>query len=580
MAELLRFPGILLLWYSVLAVRVPHLREVVRASFGRLLARGWLLGGATVAPVAVLGWLLASQPERTLGALAADPLVRSLAAATAVLLLVAAARGRLLVRLDAWLYPETADQRQALADAAGALAKVGRITAVSRIVRRMAKRGCGTPVTLLVQTDAAAEARDLDDPDGELPPLARASAIVYLLETAGGSLRVHPQDEASDFNLLPRDDRRWVVESGADAIVPVPGPGAALVGVLVAGRRFDGRSVRPIDLPFLEALGAAAGLAVGPMLVMRAGGAGSLDEPPAEECPVCGCVTEGGEPAECDCGSAYVETEAPKLLAGKYRLTRRLGRGGMGAAFLARDLRLERDVAIKTLTGAAVFRLMRSKPEAWAMATVTHPAVAQIYDIASWRGRPFLVVELLSRGTLADRLRRGPVPGPRALDIAARLADALEALHEAGYLHGDIKPSKVGFASDGSPKLLDFGLARETNDVTSLGGTARYLSPEVLSGRPADEADDVWSLCVMLYEMVSGEHPFAGGGADEVTGRILRQRLGRGAPSTGGSRLSSAAVAFAASMLTARRSARPATARAFADRLRGVRPGNPGLFVS
>ena len=186
MAELLRFPGILLLWYSVLAVRVPHLREVVRASFGRLLARGWLLGGATVAPVAVLGWLLASQPERTLGALAADPLVRSLAAATAVLLLVAAARGRLLVRLDAWLYPETADQRQALADAAGALAKVGRITAVSRIVRRMAKRGCGTPVTLLVQTDAAAEARDLDDPDGELPPLARASAIVYLLETAGG----------------------------------------------------------------------------------------------------------------------------------------------------------------------------------------------------------------------------------------------------------------------------------------------------------------------------------------------------------------------------------------------------------
>ena len=380
--------------------------------------------------------------------------------------------------------------------------------------------------------------------------------------------------------MLPRDDRRWVVESGADAIVPVPGPGAALVGLLVAGRRFDGRIVRPIDLPFLEALGAAAGLAVGPMLVMRAGGAGSLDEPPAEECPVCGCVTEGGEPAECDCGSAYVETEAPKLLAGKYRLTRRLGRGGMGAAFLARDLRLERDVAIKTLTGASVFRLMRSKPEAWAMATVTHPAVAQIYAIESWRGRPFLVVELLSRGTLADRLGRGPVPGPRALDIAARLANALEALHEAGYLHGDIKPSNVGFASDGSPKLLDFGLARETNDVTSLGGTARYLSPEVLSGRPADEADDVWSLCVMLYEMVSGEHPFAGGGADEVTGRILRQRLGRGAPSTGGSRLSSAAVAFAASMLMARRSARPATARAFADRLRGVRPGNPGLFVS
>ena len=75
-------------------------------------------------------------------------------------------------------------------------------------------------------------------------------------------------------------------------------------------------------------------------------------------------------------------------------------------------------------------------------------------------------------------------------------------MHESGYLHGDVKPSNVGFASDGSPKLLDFGLAREANDATGMGGTLRYLSPEVLSGRPADERDDVWSLCVMVYEMV------------------------------------------------------------------------------
>ena len=190
----------------------------------------------------------------------------------AVLLVVAAARGRLLVRLDAWLYPETADQRQALADAAAALAKLGRITAISRTVRRTAKRGCGTPVTLLVRSDAAAEAQDLNASDGEMPPLARASAIVYMLETAGGPLRVHPQDEASDFNLLPHEDARWVVESGADAIVPVPGSGAELLGVLVAGRRFDGRIVRPVDLPFLEALGSAAGMAGGRVLLMRTGG--------------------------------------------------------------------------------------------------------------------------------------------------------------------------------------------------------------------------------------------------------------------------------------------------------------------
>ena len=568
--HLLRFPGLLLLWYAVLAARVPHPREVVRASLERLLARGWLLAAGLAAAAAALGWRLAGRLDQELGAVAADPVVQSLGAVALFLLLAAAARGQLRARLEAWLYPDTADQRQFLADAAGALAKVGRATAVSRIVRRTAKRGCGAPVTLLARTAAAPEARDLDDPDGDMPPLARASAIVHLLETAGGTLRVHPQDEASYFQVLLEDDRRWVVESGADAIVPVPGPGAELLGVLVAGRRLDGRLARPVDVPFLEALGASAGLALVRVLATSMADAGSLDPPAAEECPACGCVSEAGEPAACDCGATYVETAGPKLLAGKYRLMRRLGRGGMGAAYLARDLRLERDVAVKALTGESVFRLMGSKPEGWAMATVTHRAVAQIHGIESWRGRPFLVVEFLPRGTLADRLRRGPVPAPRALDIAALLADALAAVHEAGYLHGDVKPGNVGFASDGSPKLLDFGLAREANDATGLGGTLRYLSPEVLSGRAADEGDDVWSLCVMLYEMVSGEHPFAGGGADEVRDRIRRGRLDRGAPAAG-SDPSAAALTFAASVLTARRSARPATAHAFADRLRRVR---------
>ena len=112
----------------------------------------------------------------------------------------------------------------------------------------------------------------------------------------------------------------------------------------------------------------------------------------------------------------------------------------------------------------------------------------------------------------------------------------------------------------------------ETSDAAATrGGTVRYLSPEVLSGRPADEADDVWSLCVMLHEIVSGEHPFAGNGVDEVTDRIRRQRLGRAARAPAGPDAASALIAFTASMLAAPRSARPATARAFADALHGVR---------
>ena len=100
---------------------------------------------------------------------------------------------------------------------------------------------------------------------------------------------------------------------------------------------------------------------------------------------------------------------------------------------------------------------------------------------------------------------------------------ALAALHEKGFLHGDIKPSNIGFTLEGSPKLLDFGLARSTDDAATAGGTLRHVSPEALSGRPAEEADDVWSLWVVLYETVSGRHPFAG--VRRGAGRGPRDRL-------------------------------------------------------
>ena len=227
-------------------------------------------------------------------------------------------------------------------------------------------------------------------------------------------------------------------------------------------------------------------------------------------------------------------------------------------------------MAIKILTARSLGRLMGLKPEAWAMSTVTHPAVAQIHGVESWRGRPFLVVEFLAGGTLEDRLRDGPLAPSQAVSVAARLADALAVLHEKGFLHGDVKPSNIGFTSEGSPKLLDFGLAHAVDDAAMVGGTMPYLSPEVLSGRPAEEADDVWSLCVVLYEMVSGRHPFAGGTLEQVRNRIRCQRLAAGsaaAPSA------TAVVAFAASILTAPRAGRPGTAPAFAAALAAV-PGN------
>ena len=569
---LMRFPGMVLLWYSVLAVRVPHMREVVRACCGRLLTHPRLLWAVVVLSAAALGWMVASRPERSVGAMLADPLAQALFAATGIVLLMALSRRQMLSRLDAWIYPETGEQRHALAAAAATLAKAGRIKTVCRTVTRAVKRGCGSTAVLLVATDPETHADAYRGPDAKVGPLVRTSAIVHMLETLGRTLRVHRDDKTSVFALLPSEEAVWTVETDADAIVPVPGPDGELLGVLVVGRRFDDRIVRISDLPFLEALAAAAGLAVGRLHLLRSLDSGSPETGPAEECQVCGNVKAPGELNGCNCGSAYVEAEVPKLLAGKFRLTRRLGSGGMGAAYLARDLQLKRNVALKTLTGRSVFGWMGLKPEAWAMVDVTHPRVAQIYGIESWRGQPFLVVEYMAGGTLEDRLQRGPFPGREAVSITAALADGLAAMHDSGYLHRDIKPSNIGFTSDGSPKLLDFGLAREPNDDAIAGGTLRYMSPEILSGRPADESGDVWSLCVVLYELVSGVHPFAGESIDEVTERIRRQDIGSPDPPPEDFGPETSVIEFAASVLSAPRSARPATARAFADMLRKLVP--------
>ena len=417
--------------------------------------------------------------------------------------------------------------------------------------------------------DAQSDTCDFKPADTSIAPLSRTSAIVHTLTEAGGSLRVHPSDTKSVFGLLPARDAAWVAETGADVIVAVPGPGAEVVGILVVGRRFDDRIVRTADVAFLEVLASAAGQAVTRVRLLHGSRPRLSEPPPALECPACGCVAGAEEPPGCACGPAYVETDVPRLLAGKLRLTQRLGAGGMGTVYLAHDVRLDRHVAVKTVSASSVSRMMGLQPEAWAMARVPHAAVAQIYGVESWRGRPFLVVEFLPGGTLAERLADGPIPPERSVAVTIHLAEALAALHGAGYVHGDVKPSNIGFTADGSPKLLDFGLARPASSAAA-GGTLRYLSPELLAGRPAEAADDVWSLCVVLYEMASGDHPFAGGGVEDVADRVRRQRPGRRVRAAPDTEKRSAVVAFAATVLATARSARPATARTFADALGGV----------
>ena len=169
-------------------------------------------------------------------------------------------RERILRRLDSWTHPEGVDQRRALATAAAALAQAGSIRTAARAIKRAARRGCGSPAVLAAAVDPA-HAEAFHAPDAAVTPLARTSAIAHLLESVGGTLRVHPDDESSVFPLLPCDDAAWVVETAADAIVGRAGSrGASWSGSWRSGRRF-GRPHRAArwTCRFLEALGAGRG---------------------------------------------------------------------------------------------------------------------------------------------------------------------------------------------------------------------------------------------------------------------------------------------------------------------------------
>ena len=208
----------------------------------------------------------------------------------------------------------------------------------------------------------------------------------------------------------------------------------------------------------------------------------------------------------------------------------------MGDVYLARDTRLHRDVAIKVVKEASSEHtgISRLRREAQAVAALSHPSVCAIFDVGDHDGRPYLVMELLEGETLQARLTRGSLTLPEVLDRGIALADGLEAAHEKGLIHRDIKPGNVFLTKRGDTKLLDFGLARPVNasEVTthvadahtgpgSAAGTVAYMSPEQLRGEPLDRRSDLFSLGLLLCEMATGHRPFGGATTHAMAAAIL-----------------------------------------------------------
>jgi tRNA A-37 threonylcarbamoyl transferase component Bud32 len=202
---------------------------------------------------------------------------------------------------------------------------------------------------------------------------------------------------------------------------------------------------------------------------------------------------------------------------GRYRLVRRIAAGGMGEVWEADDTVLGRRVALKVLVeelaadDRATRRFVR---EARATARLAHPNVARVYDFGRDGGAPFLVMELLEGDTLAGRLAAGPLPPGEAARVAAAVGDALDAGHQRGIVHRDVKPANVMLTAGGDVKVMDFGIAAaadETHSTTGSGmyATVAYVSPERVAGEPATPASDVYSLGAVLYELLCGRPPFS-----------------------------------------------------------------------
>jgi eukaryotic-like serine/threonine-protein kinase len=233
------------------------------------------------------------------------------------------------------------------------------------------------------------------------------------------------------------------------------------------------------------------------------------------------------------------ESEINASLVGKrlgaYEIEERIGQGGMGIVYLARDLRLDRPVAIKMLAPKYTRNLQfreRLKREAQAAARLSHPGIATVYSLEEFEDSLYVISEYVRGNTLLHVINKGPLLVPDLIGVAIQIADALAAAHEQGIVHRDLKPENVTRTESGSIKILDFGLARfepktDLNPgmrLTQSGtflGTPAYASPEQLLGSEIDRRTDIFSLGVLLYELATGRHPFGSADSMSLIARIL-----------------------------------------------------------
>jgi len=504
--------------YAILTRQALTLRLVIERVTRYALARSSLAVLVTI-PAMLLGWFFFLYRDQPISVVVSGGRGRVIAIWLAIATVLLVARRPLLRLVDRAFHSGDVDHAAALAGAIAALRGTAGVTPIVGLLAGQIRHVFGSAAAVL-RMDARGDGQPMY---GKVLPIPAESAILAIAR--GGHEPIVFHGAGSILELLPEADRGWVIDNAVEVVLPLNRAEGTTLALLAVGAKRDRFPWSKRDLSWLRALGDAAALALDNAFRETDTGRTSGKPWHASECRACGAVRAESASA-CGCGGDMQPALLPALLHDKFAVERCIGRGGMGVVYQGLDLALHRGVALKTLPYLDPESSARMRSEARAMGALSHPNIATIFGVEVWQRTPVLVMELLDGGTLADRLRgRVPVPVAEAIAICATIARALSALHRAGLIHGDIKPSNIGFAAGGTPKLLDFGLttlirAADSHDPALLAGTPQYLPPEAWDGAPATAAFDLWALSVVLFETLAGANPFAAEDFTEIKRRV------------------------------------------------------------
>jgi hypothetical protein len=560
--------------YAVLVFHVMEMKLIARRALQYVLARYSAITLAAV-PVTLFCWYIYQHRNFKVVELSGRSHVLLLLGLSAAGVATLSYRKRLLDWIDRRFFREQYDARKILTELIEHVRAAGDGLALAKLIARDVDAALHLESVAFMIVDPRTGM--LIDPRERGRRLDASSTLVNLICGAADPLTTDLEDARSPLARLPDKERHWLVDSGCRLVVPMLARDGLLLGMIGLGEKKSGLPFLKEDRQLLRAIASSAawvleiepsrstapGTPAAHLPAVRQAAPAEAEVPAAQlakECAKCGALFQAHTVLCTHCSRRLEPAHVPYVLPGKFRFEQRIGIGGMGVVYRGTDLALGRPVAVKTLRRVSPEDAMRLRREARTAAAVTQLHLASIYGIETWQGTPMLILELLEGGTLAHRLERERLLALETVELGICMAGALARLHAADILHRDIKPTNIGFTRDGTPKLMDFGIARVMFDLRrdqdlamaegrldhsslllptsiwnqtpssasvseqQLAGTLGYLSPEALNGHRADVSFDLWALAIVLYECLLGRKVFGGGDVRQLMSRI---RLGR-----------------------------------------------------